>query len=144
MLCGCIVTSGIMSENGLADITLLSTTSCSALWIFFTLFGRIKSYRPNSPIHTLLCADSSIFFYTFLFLLCPQLWILCAPLGLQNLTPGTKRCSMICASLRLFLPFYIFLFLLCSWLWVLFALRASKSYARNSPIHTLSCVAMLL
>lgn len=44
MLCGCIVTSGIMSENGLADITLLSTTSCSTLWIFFTPFGRRKSY----------------------------------------------------------------------------------------------------
>ena len=43
-----------------------------------------------------------------------------------------------------FLSFYIFLFLLCSWLWILCALRASKSYARNSPIHTLSCVAMLL
>ena len=43
------------------------------------------------------------------------------PSGLQNLTPGTKRCSMIYASLLLFLPFYIFLFLLCSWLWVLYA-----------------------
>ena len=33
-------------------------TSCSALWIFFTPFGRRKSYGPNSPIHTSLCVTS--------------------------------------------------------------------------------------
>ena len=33
---------------------------------------------------------------------CSWLWILCASLRLQNLTPGTKRCSMIYASLRSF------------------------------------------
>lgn len=44
MLYGCKVTSGILAGSGLADITLLYTTSCSTLWIFFTPFGRRKSY----------------------------------------------------------------------------------------------------
>ena len=69
-----------------------------------------------------LCITSSILsFHTFLCLLCSWLWILCASLGLQNLTLGTKRCSMICASFLLFLSFHAFLFLLCSWLWILYA-----------------------
>ena len=48
----------VLVGNGLVDITLSSITSCSALWIFFTPFGRRKSYRPNSPIHTSLCVTS--------------------------------------------------------------------------------------
>ena len=50
-----------------------------------------------------LCIASSILsFHTFLCLLCSWLWILCAPLGLQNLTPGTPRFTHFYASLRSF------------------------------------------
>ena len=34
--------------------------------------------------------------------ICSWLWILCAPLGLQNLTPGTPRFTHLCASLLSF------------------------------------------
>ena len=50
----------VLVGNGLVDITLSSTTSCSCLWI------------------------------------------LCAPSGLQNLTPGTPRFTHFYASLRSF------------------------------------------
>ena len=120
-----------------------------------------------------LCVVSSILsFHTFLCLLCSWLWILCAPLGLQNLTLGTKRCSMICASFHsykswaLLIPglLYYSIDITCSmlagnglgkynlligdslFLAVDFVrpFRASKSYARNSPIHTSLCVTSFL
>ena len=56
MLCGYKVS--VVERTGLVDLTLSSATSCSALWIFFTPFGRRKSYGPNSPIHTSLCVTS--------------------------------------------------------------------------------------
>ena len=34
--------------------------------------------------------------------ICSWLWVLCAPLGLKNLTPGTPRFTHLCASLRSF------------------------------------------
>jgi len=34
----------VVERTGKADITLSFSTSCSALWIFFTPFGRRKSY----------------------------------------------------------------------------------------------------
>ena len=34
----------VVERTGKADITLSFATSCSALWIFFTPFGRRKSY----------------------------------------------------------------------------------------------------
>ena len=48
----------MLAGNGLVNIALSFATSCSALWIFFTPFGRRKSYGPNSPIHTSLCVTS--------------------------------------------------------------------------------------
>ena len=77
--------------------------SCSALWFFFLpsvvekLTGRTK--RCSMIYASLLLCLS---FHTFLFLLCSYLWILCALLGLQNLTLGTPRFTHLCASLRSF------------------------------------------
>ena len=40
----CITLSLILCGKGFTNTALYSATSCSALWIFFTPFGRRKSY----------------------------------------------------------------------------------------------------
>ena len=120
----------MLAGNGLVNIALSLATSCSALWVFFTPFGRRKPYGPNSPIHTSLCVTSF----------------------LQIMSPAYPR------PIALFHRYYLFYigwkrlskyslvignFLFCP-VGFLPPFGRRKPYGPNSPIHTLSCVASLL